>query len=75
MTIKPGRLPGNDWRRLRPHATAIWNANYAQDGTQQGNYTDPWTVMGPEGYDSFPTHAEAVAWAFKQAREKSELTQ
>jgi len=62
-----GRIGGEEWTNRRPAlTTAIFNANYGQSGRFNEWYSNPWTVIGPIGFERFNTHAEAVAWAFKK---------
>jgi hypothetical protein len=64
---KPGRIAGNDWMEKRAdHATAVWNGHYSVEGGQILWDTKPWCVMTPTSFQSFDTHAEALAYAFKE---------
>jgi len=50
------------------HAIAVYNANYGFDGKRNGSEHDkPWSVFGGK-FKSFATHAEAIKYAFKQAK-------
>ena len=63
---KPGRIGTPEWHKTRPGFTAIYNANFTRAGRKYGDYPDPWTLIGPDVYKSFETHAEALAYAFKE---------
>jgi len=63
---KRPRICTPEWHRARPAITAVFNADYTPGGRRYARYDDPWTVIGPDVYESFATHAEALAWAFKE---------
>lgn len=64
---KPGRIAGVEWTEQRAaEATAVYNANYTYDMRRTQNHEKPWSVMGPGGFRTFATHAEALEWAFDQ---------
>lgn len=66
MPSKPGRIAGMDWMEKRPHALAVWNASYTATGHRCEGFGKPWTVMGPDTFQTFTTHAEALAFAIKE---------
>jgi len=74
---KPGRLPGGDWMQKRGDhgVTAIWNAGWSPSGHKLRVGPKPWTVMGPDTFETFTTHAEAIAFAFDQVPEKDPTPQ
>ena len=65
---KIGRIGGDRWMFQRAqHVTAIYNADYNENGQRVGIYDKPWTATGKRGSGHFTTHAEALAWAFEKA--------
>lgn len=65
-TNEKPRIGGAGWVGLRPNTTAIYNADYLPSGPRYGHFLKPWTVIAPDDYRTFETHAEAIAWAFSQ---------
>jgi len=59
------RLNQSAWRSNR---RTVYNANYSADGHQLLQLQKPWTVLSPIDFQAFHTHAEAVAWAFKEKK-------
>jgi hypothetical protein len=60
---------GSDyWRRERPNAIGIWNAQYLPNGKRiEFHIDEPWSVDMPDHFERFATHAEALAFALKEA--------
>ena len=44
----------------------IYNANYASNGDKFLDLFRPWTVVTPSDFQTFTTHAEALACATKE---------
>ena len=63
---KPPRIGGAEWETVKPYSVAIYNADYMSTGERYAQFTDPWTVVGADTYERFPTHAEAIRYAFKE---------
>lgn len=47
----------------------VYNLNYGVLGSRLGDYKKPWCALTPWDAAQFDTHAEALAWAFKEARQ------
>lgn len=77
MNDKPGRIVGYDWQLKRGShgVTAVWHAGYSPSGHKLRVGRKPWTVMGPDTYETFPTYAEAINWAFEQVPAKDPTPQ
>jgi len=52
---------GNNADRIQ-----IYNGDYAPSGNRIGAFENNWTVIGPDVFAMLPTHAEALAYAFKE---------
>lgn len=63
---RPPRIAGWDWQKARPSAHAVYNGSYSPSGQHLGHFDKPWTVIGPTAFETFPTHAEAIAYAFRE---------
>ena len=74
-TDKPGRIGGWDWEHARPHAIAVYNNDYAPSGPRIGKGIRPWVTAGPKVFETFPTHAEAIDYAFAQIPEQDPTPQ
>ena len=57
------RLTARVWTNGR---VGIYNANYASNGDKFLDLLRPWTVVTPSDFGAFRTHAEALAYAFKE---------
>jgi hypothetical protein len=57
------RLCVRGWHTVR---VAVYNANYAANGDRLLELDKPWTVLSPINFQTFHTHAEALAYAFKE---------
>lgn len=64
---KPGRIGGVRWQSDRPHAIGVYTAAYTPSGRPINHGPDPWIAAGPKVFEAFPTHAEAIAYAFREA--------
>jgi hypothetical protein len=66
------RIAGDEWMKQRSrHATAVFNSNYTTDMKRINWRETPWSVHSPAGFRDFPTHAEALAWAFENVGAKA----
>ena len=65
---RPPRIGTTEWIHARADtACAVFNGAYGPDGKPLDTYEDPWTVVTPDGeWEYFPTHTEALAYAFKE---------
>ena len=75
MNNKPPRIGGYDWQHARPHAIGVYNAGYSPSGTPLWTGPKPWTVVSPQIFETFTTHAEAITYAFAQVPEKDPTPQ
>lgn len=65
---RPPRIGGWEWQKARPHAIAVYNGGYSPSGHRLPIGDKPWTVVGPNQlWATFPTHVEAISFAFKEA--------
>ena len=63
----PPRIGTTDWINLRDGATAVFNGAYDAHGNRLEPDDKPWTVIGTDrDWEHFATHAEALAYAFKE---------
>ena len=63
---KPPRIGQTAWMAYAERRTAVFNANYAANGDRLLDLDKPWTVLTPDDFRAFKTHAEAIAYAFKE---------
>lgn len=65
---RPPRVGGIKWQRTRGDNTiAVYNCNYSPSGRRIAHQPKPWIVTGRLTFETFPTHAEAIDYAFKEA--------
>jgi len=60
--VKPGRI-GVD---ISSPKTAVYNADYAPSGVRIASFARPWTIIGPGVFETYPTHAQAIARAAQE---------
>lgn len=56
------------WMAYAERRTAVFNANYAANGERLLDLDKPWTVLTPDDFRAFTTHAEALQWVLQEAR-------
>jgi len=57
------------WRKERPKAYAVYNADYSPSGNVYERSSNPWAVETSDyRYERFPTHAEAFAFALEDSK-------
>jgi hypothetical protein len=65
--LRKPRIATLSYRFHYPDRVCVYNSDYAEDGDRISRLTAPWVAECElEWFKTFPTHAEAIAYASKK---------